>query len=52
MNREELKKQIKQVNDLTDQKTVAKLKEQISWLNLNDPNNKEIFELSRLLINK
>lgn len=42
-----IKLAIQQINDLSDQKMVAELSEKLSWFNVNDPNNKKIFELAR-----
>ncbi len=43
----DLKAQIQNINDLTDNKTFQALREKVWMLNCNDPENKEIIQLAR-----
>lgn len=47
MNNEELKTSIQNLNPMTDIRQWQKIREQVLWMNLNDPQNKEIFQLAR-----
>lgn len=44
---EELKKQIKAINEFSDIKQVAKIKERLRYLNTHDPNAVKVLELAR-----